>query len=101
MGIVYSFFRLWIKANFKTWWQRVNEYFLAVALIIDIAGNVLAQDLFNDILIKSDGYKFGDKHDTISRILGVNEKFNTLKFLGRGLANILNFIEKDHCKNSI
>lgn len=100
IGVVYSLFRLWFKANFRLWWKRLNEYFTAIAIMIDILGNVLAQDLFDDILIKKEGYKFGNNKETISKVLGMNEIKGTLKPVGQWLVNVLNRIEENHCINA-
>ena len=58
-------------------------------------------ELFNDILIKIGGYKFGNRQETISSVLGKNQRSNTLTRAGRILRFILDFIDKDHCLNSI
>lgn len=76
------------------------NYIYDLAVAKDKYGNVVGQYLFNDILIHKEGVKFGS-HFTISSVLGENERDNTLTGLGRFIANTLNFIEKDHCKNAI
>ena len=58
-------------------------------------------ELFNDILIKIGGYKFGNRQETISSVLGKNQRSNTLTKAGKILRFILDVIDKDHCKNSI
>jgi len=47
------------------------------------------------------GYEFGNKKDTISRVLGINEFDGTLTKSGDLLCRFLNLIEKDHCLKSI
>jgi hypothetical protein len=100
IGVIYSMIRLWAKANFKTWLKRVNEYFKFIAVSIDILGNVLMQDLLDDVLITKNGYKFGENDKTISYVLGMNEKSDTLRCVGKALVALLNWLEKDHCLNA-
>ena len=96
LGFLYSLIRLWVKANFKTWFKRVEQYFLIIAISIDQTGNVIMQELFNDILIKKGGYLFGNEDETISSVLGKNQQRTTLTLIGRMLNRILHFLEKDH-----
>ena len=81
--------------------KAVNEYLFKVAKSIDQLGNVVCRDLFNDTLIKKGGYRFGNEDVTISHVLGKNEETKTLSILGKGLAWILNTIDKDHNKKAI
>lgn len=78
-----------------------DKYYRDLALLNDVYGNILGKYLFNKILIKKDGYKFGRKYETISSILGKNKRLNTLTFLGKILCAILNAIDKNHCEKSI
>jgi hypothetical protein len=57
--------------------------------------------LFNRYLITKDGYKFGNPDETISSVIGKNERLQTLTSSGRLLNSILNRIEKNHAKKSI
>jgi len=81
--------------------RAVNEYLFKVSKSIDQLGNVVCRDLFNDTLIKKGGYRFGNEDVTISHVLGKNEETKTLSILGKGLAWILNTIDKDHNKKAI
>ena len=72
-----------------------------MAISIDQKGNVIMSVLFNDILRKSGGHRFGDPDETISMVLGINKRDNTLTWLGSFIAKILNKIEKDHVEKSI
>ena len=63
-------------------------------------GNVTCAHLFNDTLIKKGGYQFGNPDDTISRVLGKNKSTYTLTKAGRMLADLLNFIDKNHVENA-
>jgi len=81
--------------------RAINEYLFKVAKSIDQLGNVVCRDLFNDTLIKKGGYRFGNEDRTISHVLGMNEKTNTLSVAGKILAWILNTIDKDHNRKAI
>lgn len=81
--------------------KKASELLFRVALSIDMTGNVLLAELLNDIIIKDNGYKFGNRKETISSVLGKNKQKGTLKRLGKIFANILDNIDKNHCINSI
>lgn len=78
-----------------------SQYNEQLALAKDRYGNVLCQYLFNQIFIKSEGYKYGVGKETISSVLGKNERDGTLLHLGKFILLILNSLEENHCKNSI
>lgn len=78
-----------------------NKYFKETAIDIDRFGNRNFRTLLNTTLIKSNGYKFGNELETISSVLGKNLKNKTLTKTGKILCNILDFIDKNHCINSI
>ncbi len=86
-----------ITALFK----GIDKYLFRMAKSIDQFGNVVCEHLFNVTLIKKNGYKFGNEDVTISHVLGKNEQTNTLSFLGRKLAWLLNTIDKDDNKRAI
>lgn len=73
------------------------DYVLAVAVAIDILGNVLCAALFNLTLVKHGGYCFGRTGETVSSALGVNQLRGTLSRVGNGMARLLDRIDKNHC----
>ncbi len=81
----------------------LSRFFFACALSIDQSGNVICQELLNDCLLKKGkgAYKFGDEDETISSVLGRNKQTQTLNFVGRCLAGLLDAIDKNHCIKSI
>ena len=81
--------------------QSVDRYFFSLAICVDQAGNVIASGLFNDILIKSNGYKFGSVDETISSCVGKNKQRGTLRICGKILYWILNSAEPNHSENAI
>ena len=73
----------------------------SLALGLDQIGNAVCRDMFNRLLIKENGYKFGKVQETISSVLGKNQMLDTLSLWGRILVSILELFEGDHCLKSI
>ena len=101
IGFLYATIKLWLKVDFKTWWTRINMYCMQAAISIDQNGNTIMQEFFNDILIKKDGYLFGNPDETISSCLGKNKEKNTLTFLGKCISWLLDKIQPSHVEISI
>ena len=105
--IAYTIAKHAVKANsFKDFNNRMSKYFYCSAYGLDQAASPLLKEPFNDWFIKPDGYKAGNPDDTLSYILGVNRKQNTLYFAGKMLAKIVDFIfnlfgDKNHIKNAV
>lgn len=74
---------------------------LSLAKAIDQTWNAFCSDLFNFILINKSWYKFWNIDETISSVLGKNEKKETLLYCWKVLVWLLNYIDKEHCKKSI
>ena len=100
-GIVYTVIKFIYRNKFRLLFKISNGYFYKFAFAIDQMGNVAMQDLFNDIFILKEGYKFGFEDETISSVLGKNEVLKTLTSLGKILVKVLNFIDPNHALNSI
>lgn len=79
----------------------LKGYFLDTATSLDRWANREYRTGLNAIMIKENGYPFGDIDETISSVLGKNQRDGTLKPSGKILCYILDTIEKDHCKKSI
>ena len=91
---IYGFFRAITK------WE-LNSYFRQLAIANDRSGNVIGQYLFNDILIKKGGYRFGNGKETISSVVGKNKVNKTFKSMGNVVDSTLNFLEKGHSIKAI
>ena len=78
-------------------------YELNKAVSRDQTGNVVHHIILNTHLIDTNGYKFGDRDETVSGVLGINEVLHYIenKKLGKWLVSKLNDIETNHCKISI
>lgn len=97
LGFIYGLFYSMGTRGIK----GIGEYLLKVAISIDQLGNVMMQHLLNSIWMKTGGYKFGNRDETISSALGRNKKLGTLTFSGNLIDKILDIIDPDHSLNSI
>ena len=78
-----------------------SKYLFNLAFAIDKLGNATLGVMMNDVLKKKGGVSFGNYDTTISYTLGRNKQLNTLTFIGKGVANILDFVDKDHCIKAV
>ena len=92
---------MFLKYLFSGNGRRITVWACKTARSIDVFANVEASELFNDALIKKGGYKFGNRQETISSVVGKNQRDNTLTKMGKGLRYILDKIDKNHCIDSI
>lgn len=90
----------WNSASKKGLWY-LGGIFRSVAIGIDQIGNSVCRDLFNRCLITSSWYKFWKVQETISSVLGKNQETWTLTCLGRAVVWVLDWLDKNHCKESI
>lgn len=93
-------FPSWKSAGEKSLWY-LSSIIRSIAIGIDQIGNSVCRDMLNKLLISSEWYKFGKVQETISSVLGKNERDWSLTALGGIIVAVLEFIEKDHCKKSI
>ncbi len=95
--------------NYKThgFWRTINKYFLDSALSVDKFGNYNLSPLFNTTLINKKGYQFGGVDETISSVLGKNQRGKTLTVAGWIIVLLLwaidvrYWFQGGHCINSI
>jgi len=81
---------------------RSKGYLKDTAINLDKFGNREFRFSLNKYLIHKDSANiFGDIRETISSVLGKNQRANTLTKLGKCICIILDFLDKDHCKKSI
>ena len=81
---------------------RKKGYFLDTAINIDRFGNREFRFSLNKYLIKeSSHFKFGNIEETISSVLGKNQRFGHLTKFGKIICLILDTIDKNHCEKSI
>jgi hypothetical protein len=97
IGFTYSVILTICKSGFKA----LDKYLFNCAIATDQHANTYLAKLFNDIMIKPNGHKFGNPDETISSVLGKNLQKNNLSFLGKCLNFILDQIDSDHSIKSI
>ena len=93
------FYVIFIKKKF--YWKRLNDYFREEAVAIDRFGNYQYRSLFNALFVKENGYKHGNINETISSVLGKNQRDETLTKFGMLITKILDRMDENHCKESI
>ena len=101
LGLIITFLINLYKRRWKFSFKRLDDQFLSIATSIDASGNVVCKDLSNLILIKKGGYEFGKRKETISSVLGKNQRDNTLTGIGKRVAFVLDKIDPNHCLKSI
>jgi hypothetical protein len=94
VAYLYGFFASLAKREF-------NDYHKNLAIAKDQYGNAICRYIFNWLLIKKDGYKFGNVDETISSVIGKNKVKNTLTFCGKILDTLLDFFDDNHSIESI
>jgi hypothetical protein len=92
-----------VTAMYQILFKRAStDYFRDNAVAVDVWGNVYCQHFFNAVLITKEAkYKFGVQNETISLVLGKNQIENTLTKTGNFVANTLDKIDSNHCRNAI
>lgn len=78
----------------------MDDYFFSMGYVYDVLINVCYGDLFNDIFRKWDKYPYGKRTDTISRVLGKNERTNDLVKFEKRVVKFLNWLDKEHTKKA-
>ena len=81
--------------------RTLSVWFWRTARAIDVFANVNGSEFFNAIFITEGGYKFGNPQETISSVIGKNQRDKTLSIAGGLLRWMLDRISPDHCLNSI
>ena len=81
--------------------QGTKEYFISIAAGFDQVSNVAFGGVFNAVFINDKSkHLFGNKIETISAVLGFNQKDNTLTNFGKKLVWLLAKLDKNHCLKS-
>lgn len=101
LGLIITFIINLYKRRWRFSFKRLDDQFLSIATSIDASGNVVCKDLFNLILKQKGGCEFGNRKETISSVLGKNQRDGTLTGIGKGVAFVLDKIDTDHCFKSI
>lgn len=97
IGFLYSVALTLVKSGYKT----LDEYLFNCALATDQHANVFLAKLFNDVMIKQGGHKFGNPDETISSVLGKNKLIGKLSLFGKCLDYLLHLLDNNHSIKSI
>ena len=97
IAFLYSIGLTLLKSGYKT----LDDYLFNCAYATDQHANVFLAKLFNDIMIKQGGHKFGNPDETISSVLGKNKLMGKLSLLGKCLDYILHLLDENHSIKSI
>ena len=81
--------------------KNKKGYFKSSAINLDKFGNREFRTLLNLTLRIETGYQFGNMNETISGVLGKNERDKTLSKTGKILVWILDKLDKNHASKSI
>jgi len=100
IGILTTIILIFIKDP-REYFEDTKTYPFGIALGIDLLGNIVLGDLFNILIIRKGGYKFGKIGDTISYVIGKNILINKLTLVGKLLNSFLNLFEKEHCLKAV
>jgi hypothetical protein len=93
IGFIYSILHRLLRS--------VGNYFWQIAVAIDELGNTVCQDLFNNIMRKRGGYRFGNSNETVSYVLGVLKQEDKLLPIGGFVSWLLNKIDKHHVEDAV
>lgn len=93
------FYVVFVKEKFSM--KRLSGYWRGFAIAVDRFGNYQYKSILNRILKTESGYEFGDFRETISSVLGKNQRNNSLTKSGKFLVEILDKLDKNHCEKSI
>jgi hypothetical protein len=101
VGVINFPIVLIIHAKKRGFWRVTNKYWRSDAYELDVFGNYRYRATWNLLFRKKDGYKFGEKSESISSALGKNKRDATLSLFGKIIAGILDALDKNHCIKSI
>ena len=105
--VVNFFVVMWKNARTRGFFKTIGSYFMSDAISRDEFANYNYRTLWNTLLRKSKGYKFGRKDETISSALGKNQLNKTLSWFGWIIVVILYLLDYKywgkggHCLNNV
>lgn len=92
IGLISKFWRKKIGSGLDDFTQNLQ----AVTYTLDLLGNVTLFDWLWFLFKKKDGYRFGQKGETISFVLWKNFKQKSLTKFGQYLYSTIDFFDKGH-----
>lgn len=100
IGMLFSFTRAFFTLKWNPlpkFWVYLNSLGVALSQLL----NTTCSELFNGILITSNGFRFGNPDFTTSATLGMNYRDNTLKPIGKGFVWVLDKVDPNHCLDAL
>lgn len=97
VGFVYAVFEsmcFLISSSFRSSWGIIYNAFRDLSKIVSI----MASKFLRLVLININGISFGTH--SVSAVLGANQREKTLSATGVWLSDLLDSIDKDHCKKA-
>lgn len=83
-------------------WEVVKSWLWSIAYALDQLGNVIVQHLFNVWMITPESsHHFGNPDETVSSVMGKNERAGTLSPSGKLLVSILHWLDPNHSIDAI
>ncbi len=100
LGMLFSFTRAFLTVQWNPF-PKLKAYVNTLGVALSQLLNTTCSELFNDILITSQGFEFGNPDFTTSATLGMNEREETLKPLGKAFVWVLNKVDENHCQKAL
>ena len=92
IGVISKFWRKTLGVGLDDFTENLSN----VTYTLDLLGNVTLFDWLWFIWKKREGYKFGQRGETISYVLWKNVKQKTITKTGNYLYNLINFFDNGH-----
>jgi hypothetical protein len=94
--------KIYKKKFFKEAYPDLNKKFRTMAVSIDMYGNVVGADFFNDWFIKDPTiHPYGKPKETISEATGWNKYYDNLTKWGKRFDSFLNIFDENHSLKTI
>ena len=103
VALVYSIVKsVYRRKFFVEGLSDINNKLISMAVAFDMYGNVVGNEILNDMLVKDKTiHPFGKKGETISQGLGWNKYYENLTKTGKLLDKILDLFDRNHSLKSI
>jgi len=100
LGMLFSFTRAFLTVQWNPF-PKLSTYINTLGVALSQLLNTTCAELFNDFLIVNQGFEFGNPDFTTSATLGMNQREETLRPLGRAFVWVLDKVDKDHCQKAL
>ena len=100
IGMLFSFTRAFFTLKWNPF-PGFKKYLSALGVSLSQLLNTTCSELFDDVLITSGGFKFGNPDFTTSATLGMNYREGTLKPIGKAFVWVLDRVDPNHCLDAL